>query len=88
MAKVVVINTVMEDFSDDTWVIGPICPFGRKITVLEKLCLLPRRCHYSGKSIWLKRAVRVKQTYAVYDDHYSDSRWYDIQSYVFLKLRA
>lgn len=75
------------DVSDSEWIRVGADPFS-KLMISHQICLFPRKCHYSGKSLWLKRAVRVDKTYYTLIDTVSDTRWYSTESYVLLKLRS
>lgn len=50
--------------------------------------LLPRRCHYTKKSVWLKRAYRGTAMWNGPGTPVFEDRWIDKKSYIFLKLKG
>ena len=55
-----------------------------------KFCLLPRKCSESGKSLWFKRAYRIKQRYYSKSDNPYEIvyyNWVDKNEYIIWKLR-
>ena len=50
--------------------------------------LLPRRCFYSNKSVWLKRAYRGTSMLTGPGDTIFEYRWVDSKEYLFLKIKG
>ena len=74
-------------FSDRHW-INRTPDSNRKLTEL-KLSVLPRRCHSSKKSIWLKSAYRVRW-FSRLNDYGTEhrDRWYTKSEYIKLRLQG
>ena len=53
-----------------------------------KLSLWPRRCHYSNKSLWLKRAYRVVAMWTGPGDPAFETRWVDRDEFLIKKIKG
>jgi hypothetical protein len=51
-----------------------------------KLCLLPRICSVSKKSIWLKQAYRKRTIYGSYGGNFVEDIWYSKEEYIKARL--
>lgn len=57
------------------------------VTTSFRISILPRRCHYSKKFLWLKKSYRVRVSTLNYGGEiYDDDRWYDKHEYIRLRL--
>ena len=50
--------------------------------------LWPRRCHYTGKWLWLKRAYLGTSILTGPGDHIFEYRWCERKEYLFLKIKG
>ena len=50
--------------------------------------LLPRKCFYTKKSLWLKRAYMGISILTGPGDPIFDYRWVDQKEYIFLKIKG
>ena len=53
-----------------------------------KFSLWPRRCTYTGKYLWLKRAYRGVAMITGPGDPVYEIRWCDREQYLFLKIKG
>jgi hypothetical protein len=55
-----------------------------------ELCwsLLPRKCFYTNRSLWLKRAYMGTSMLTGPGDPIFDHRWIDQKEYIFLKIKG
>jgi hypothetical protein len=55
-----------------------------------ELCwsLLPRKCFYTNRSLWLKRAYMGTSILTGPGDPIFDYRWVDQKEYIFLKIKG
>ncbi len=53
-----------------------------------KYSLLPRRCHYTGKSLWLKSAYKGTSMLTGPGEPMFEYRWCERQEYLFLKIKG
>lgn len=53
-----------------------------------KYSLLPRRCSYSNKLIWFKKAFKGTSMLTGPGDAIFEYRWCDTKEYLFLKLKG
>lgn len=53
-----------------------------------KFCLLPRRCFYTGKYLWLKNAYRGTAMLTGPGDPLFEDRWCERHEYLFLKIKG
>jgi hypothetical protein len=51
-------------------------------------CILPRRCHYTGKYLWLTRAYQGVAMITGPGEPVFDYRWCDRKEYLFLKIKG
>lgn len=54
----------------------------------RKWCLLPRRCFYSNKLLWFKRAHRGMSILTGPGDCLFDYRWVDSKEFLLLKIKG
>lgn len=52
-----------------------------------KISLWPRRCHLSGKSIWLKKSYRLTAMWTGPGDPIFEHRWHDVKEHLFWELK-
>jgi len=53
-----------------------------------KFSLWPRRCSYTGKYLWLKRAYKGVAMITGPGDPVFETRWCDREQYLFLKIKG
>lgn len=53
-----------------------------------KFSFIPRRCHYTKKSVWFKFAYRGTEMITGPGTPVFNDRWVDKKSYIFLKLKG
>jgi hypothetical protein len=54
----------------------------------RKISFLPRKCYYTGKSIWLKKAYKGTEMITGPGTPVFDHRWVHPQEYLFLKIKG
>ena len=63
--------------------------FKRRCIGWEKVfCILPRRCNYTGKYLWLKYAYKGTSMLTGPGDPLFSYRWCESKSYMFLKIKG
>lgn len=50
-------------------------------------CLMPRRCHSTGKLLWLTSAYRTERIWTGPGEPISEYRWYSKNEFLILKLK-
>jgi hypothetical protein len=50
--------------------------------------ILPRRCYYTNKSLWFRRAYKGTSVLTGPGDPIFDYRWVDAKEYLFLKIKG
>jgi hypothetical protein len=54
-----------------------------------KRCWFPRRCNYSGKFLWFRKAYKVEShDYGFRDDIYRVYTWMDKDIYLVMKIKG
>lgn len=53
-----------------------------------KFSVLPRKCFYTNKSIWFKRAYRMTAMITGPGEPIFEDRWVDSKEYIFLKIKG
>lgn len=51
-------------------------------------CFLPRRCHYTGKYLWFKRAYHGTAIVTGPGEPEFEDRWCSTREYLFLKIKG
>lgn len=70
-----------DDMNFSTWM--------DRATTEHKLCLWPRHCYQTKKSLWLKYAYRTSNYYRSGDiDFVREDRWYDKHEFLLLTLKG
>jgi hypothetical protein len=54
----------------------------------KRISILPRKCFYSNKSIWMKRAYMGTSILTGPGDTLFEYRWVDSKAYLFLKIKG
>jgi hypothetical protein len=54
----------------------------------QQWSLLPRKCFYSNKSLWFKRAYKGTSMLIGPGDTIFEYRWVDPKEYLFLKIKG
>ncbi len=53
-----------------------------------KFCILPKRCHYTGKYLWLTKAYRGVAMITGPGEPVFEYRWCERKEYLFLKIKG
>jgi len=53
-----------------------------------KFSLLPRKCFYTSKSLWLKKAYKGTSMLTGPGDPIFDHRWVDCKEYILLQIKG
>ena len=54
----------------------------------KKISIFPRRCYYTGKSIWLKKSYRGTAMITGPGEPIFVNRWVHAKEYLFLKIKG
>lgn len=54
----------------------------------KEFVFLPKRCHYTGKYLWLKKAYKGTAMITGPGDIVFEDRWCDKNAYLFLKIKG
>jgi hypothetical protein len=54
----------------------------------KRLCLIPRRCHYTGKYLWLKKAWIGTSVLTGPGEPIIEHRWCEMDQFLFLKIKG
>lgn len=60
----------------------------RCISSKVKFSLWPRKCFYSGRSLWFKNAYRMTAMITGPGEPIFEDRWVDKKEYIFLKIKG
>jgi hypothetical protein len=53
-----------------------------------KFCILPKRCHYTGKYLWLTKAYQGVAMITGPGEPVFEYRWCERKEYLFLKIKG
>jgi hypothetical protein len=60
----------------------------RRAYVTLEFCAVPRRCHATGRLLWLRRAVKTTRIYTGPGEPVEESRWYDQHEFLMIQLKG